>query len=126
MPATILPMAGELESPGDSMPAQSTKPGLISPMKNSCRGSWARSPAKLVMVCRSGRFLTASEHFARTSSRPPWVVAVASLSSMSMAVGPTMILPCTVGATSTPLPYLPGSWKMVLCTWPLAAWSSRK
>ena len=43
-------------------------------------------------------------------------VAVASLSSTSMAVGPTSRLPCTVGVTSTPLPYLPGSWNTVCRT----------
>ena len=44
------------------------------------------------------------------------MVAVASLSSTSMAVGPTSRLPWTVGVTSTPLPYLPGSWKTVCRT----------
>ena len=95
-------------------------------MKNSWRASWARRPAKLVMVWRRGTFFTAMPHLSRTSSNPAWVVAVPSLLSMSMAVGPTMMLPWTVGATSTPLPYLPGSWKMVLLTWPWAEWSSRK
>ena len=52
--ATMTPMAGLLDRPGDSMPAQSTKPGAISPMKKSCRSSWARNPAKLVMVCAEG------------------------------------------------------------------------
>ncbi len=35
MSATIAPMAGALDRPGDSMAAQSTKPGAISPMKKS-------------------------------------------------------------------------------------------
>ena len=126
MSATIAPMAGALDRPGDSMAAQSTKPGAISPMKKSCRASWARRPAKLVMVWRSGMSLTARPDFSRTSSRPAAVVAVASLSSTSMAVGPTSRLPCTVGVTSTPLPYLPGSWNTVCRTCCPAVWSSRK
>ena len=56
-------MAGALDRPGDSMAAQSTKPGAASPMKKSCRGSWARRPAKLVMVCRRGMSLTARARF---------------------------------------------------------------
>ena len=51
---------------------------------------------------------------------PAAVVAVSSLSSMSVAVGPTSRLPCTVGVTSTPLPYLPGSWNTVCLTCPPA------
>ena len=45
---------------------------------------------------------------------PAAVVAVSSLSSMSVAVGPTSRLPCTVGLTSTPLPAVVGTWKIVL------------
>jgi hypothetical protein len=52
------------------------------------------------------------------------VVAVFSGSGISMAVGPTMVLPWTVGDTSTPLPIRLGRVKMV-CFTQLACLSSR-
>ena len=47
----------------------------------------------LVMTCFKGSPSTAMEDFSTTCSSPSRVVAVASLSSTSMAVGPTSRLP---------------------------------
>ena len=78
------------------------------------------------MTCRVGMFFTPRADFSSTSWRPGAVVAVSSLPPMSLAVGPSSKLPWTVGDTSTPLPYLPGSWNTVRLTWPPAVWSSRQ
>ena len=109
--ATILPIAGALVSPGDSIPAQSIKPlaSFSSPIWNSCPSSCARSPAKDVITWRMGRPFTVVPAFLMSSSIPSCVVLVPSFSSISIAVGPTSVLPWTVGVTSTPFPNLLGS-----------------
>ena len=50
--ATLSPIAGALDKPGDSIPAQSTKYGASesSSMINSCPSSCARFPANDVMT----------------------------------------------------------------------------
>ena len=78
------------------------------------------------MTLRSGRFFTLRWALVCTSFSSSAVVAVASLSGRSVAVGPISRLPWTVGVTSTPLPILPGSWKMVRDTSPPASLSSRQ
>ena len=109
--AIYTPIAGDAVKPGLSMPAQSKKPGASSgsPRMKSPPSSCARKPAKEVMTCRVGRSLTLSADFSITLSMPSAKVAVHSLSSISTAVGPTMVLPWTVGVTRTPLPSLVGS-----------------
>ena len=122
------PMAGELVRPGDSMPAQSKKNGASSgsPRMNSWLSSWARSPAKEVITWRTGALVTYMEDFFRISSNPSCVVATASLSSISIAVGPTSVFPWMVGATRMPLPSFVGCGKMVCFTKPPVVLSSRK
>ena len=73
-----------------------------------------------------GTFFTLRAAFSVRSAMPAAVVAVSSRSGSSTAVGPTSRFPWMVGDTSTPLPYLPGSWKMVRLTWPPAVLSSRQ
>ena len=92
---TISPIAGDDVSPGDSIAAQSMKCGApsTSPIMNSCLASWARSPANDVITFRIGRFFTWSFAFAIKSPIPSAVVFVPSLSSISIAVGPTIRLP---------------------------------
>ena len=118
MSATMRPIAGAAESPGDSMAAQSTKPGApgASPMTKSCPGWWARSPAKVRMRSENGTPRTVSAALRMTSARPSAVVSTPPLSSMSSAVGPTSRLPPVVGVTSTPLPRRVGSAKTVCRT----------
>ena len=116
--AMCLPMAGAQVSPGDSMPAASKNPGAPSgcpKMKSPC-SSWARSPAKDVITCLAGSALTLSPARFSTSCSPCPVVPSASGSSTSTAVGPASRFPWTVGVTSTPFPYLVGSWNRVWLT----------
>ena len=113
-----LPIAGALESPGDSMPARSKKNSAssASPTMNSCDTSCALSPLKLVITCLSGTSSTARQAFSLISSSPAAVVFTPSRSIISSAVGPTIMLPCTVGLISTPLPSSVGSWNTVWLT----------
>ena len=124
--ATISPMAGAEERPGDSIPAALKKPSAssASPITKSPPISWARSPAKDVMTWRRGTFLTDCALVAPKEPSPSAVVLIPSLLSTSSAVGPTKRLPCTVGVTRTPLPILLGNWKMVWLTWLPALLSS--
>ena len=94
---------GAVHKAGGRLPDEEVVPWLVG----------ATGPQSWLMVWRRGRSLTARPALARISARPAAVVAVASLSSMSMEVGPTSRLPWTVGVTNTPLPVGPGSWKMV-------------
>ena len=50
----------------------------------------------------------------RIAVRPRRDVATESASACGSALGPTKRLPCTVGLTSTPLPAVVGTWKIVL------------
>ena len=84
--------------------------------KSSVSARWARSPAKLVITSRTGRFGTLRPAVDSTVSSPAAEVATLSLSSWSVAVGPSSRLPCTVGLTRMPLPMAEGSWKMVRST----------
>ena len=93
--ATIQPMAGELVSPGDAIPAQSINPGASSTslITKSIPSSTARSPAKLVITFRSGISFTVLPDLTLTVSIPSEVVAVSSRSSRSVAVGPIRRFP---------------------------------
>ena len=126
--ASHWPIAGALESPGDSIPAASKKPGAseISPITKSSPSSWARSPAKEVITWRNGMPFTLSDARLIRESSSSATVAVCSLFSISVAVGPVSRFPCTVGLTKTPLPILVGSWKMVWLTRLPASLSSRQ
>ena len=108
---TYSPIAGAEERPGDSIPAQSKKPGAssASPITKSPPASEARRPANEVIVRLPGRDGTLSRPFSITSASPAWVVLTASLSERFSAVGPTNRFPWTVGLTKMPLPIFPGS-----------------
>ena len=90
-------MAGAADKPGDSMPTAFKKPGApsASPMMKSCssRSTWARRPAKLVIVRLPGSVGTLFRAFCMTLSSPAAVVFVASGSCTSTAVGPMRRLP---------------------------------
>ena len=78
-----------------------------------------------VIVNLYGIFFTLTADFSSTCASSFAVVAVSSLSATSVAVGPSSRFPCTVGVTRTPLPYFPGSWKIVEATCPPASLSRR-
>ena len=61
---------------------------------------------------------------ALTFSSPAYVVALSSLSSTSSAVGPTIIVPSTVGETRMPLPIFDGHWNIVAENVPSSSRSS--
>ena len=88
-------MAGALESPGDSMPATSIKPGAsaTSSMIKSFFSVCARKPAKDVIVWRFGSFGVLKAARCCRFSSPSAVVAIFSLSDPSTAVGPSIRLP---------------------------------
>ena len=116
MSATIAPMAGALDGArgrldgravhktGRDLADEEVVPRLVGAQTHEARDGLAQ---RNVLDREAG--------FSRTSSRPAAVVAVASLSSTSMAVGPTSRLPCTVGVTNA-LAVLPGSWNTVCHT----------
>ena len=93
--ATLIPIAGALVSPGDSIPAASTKKGasLSSSIINSWLSSWARLPEKDVITWRTGTLGTLLVAAWHTWARPCAVVLVDSGSSWSSAVGPIKVFP---------------------------------
>ncbi len=101
---TCSAIAGEAVSPGDWMPATWMKPGAVADgaIRKSSPGSTGRRPAKLVMMSRRAMDGTMRPASSRMRSRFSGVVATSSLSSTSSAVGPIIVVPSTVGMTSTP------------------------
>ena len=113
--ATCTATAGADVRPGESKQATLKNPGAsgASPITKSPSEPLARRPAKFVIRPR----LPTPAHVLRAASmtkrRPSSVVDTSVLENCSTALGPTSRLPCTVGATSTPLPTDDGAWNMV-------------
>ena len=125
--ATSTATAGAEVKPGDSKHAISKKPGALgtSPISKSPVSPVARTPANVVMRARmlsAGYVFFAADVIA---AKPSAVVAVASLSPWGTAFGPTSMLPCTVGETSTPLPAFVGAWNIVCANRPPISVSMR-
>lgn len=106
-------MAGALESPGDSIAPTLTKPLSKVFITKSPLSPTARRPQNDVIHLLSGSVFTLLFASAIIFLKPSSVTDVSSLSSISSAVGPKIILQSTVGETKIPLPILLGVWKMV-------------
>ncbi len=121
-------MAGEAVSPGDSMPARTTRPGasLGASMTKSPVLPVARSPAKVRITWRGLREGTSPSAPASTSSRPSAVVRRSSLAPTSTALGPSITLPWMVRVTRIPLLTGVGQGKRTVRTASAAALSRTK
>ena len=109
--AKSTPIAGADVKPGDSTPNALKKPCAsgASPRTKSCLVvSCARMPLNVVIALRNGIYVQMRVERRRILSKPNAVVSVASGESMSSLVGPTIIVPSTVGETRTPFPIGPG------------------
>ena len=113
--AVHLAMAGDEVRPGDSMAQQLKNSGASSgsPRMKSPVSPVALRPAKVVIKPLVGMCFQVRLACRSAFSRPPAVVRLSSLSSISSAVGPMSTVPSTVGAISVPFPILVGSWNMV-------------
>ena len=73
----------------------------------------ARSPAKFLIFSLKLTLLVVFKETSLTLANPSYSVETESLSSVSIASGPTNKFPWTVGVTKTPFPSLVGHWNIV-------------
>ena len=127
-PVIYSPIAGQAVRPGDSIPAQSKKPGqsATSSMIKSPPSSCDLKPENDVITCFNGKFLTLRAEPSITLAMPSAVAGASSLLSLSIAVGPMIVLPCTVGVTRIPLPRFVGCGKIICLTKPSQERSSKR
>ena len=118
-------MAGDAESPGDSIPAAFIKPSSGEFIIKSPVLPAARSPQKEVIVLLNAMPLTSSAASRIICAKPSLVVLLSSLLSIFCEVGPVSRFPSTVGDTSMPFPAFVGVLNIVCETSPPHSLSRR-
>ena len=88
------------------------KAGTLYPLLHSLEAQGWVTSSDGVANGRTRRYYAITRDGRAAQARPAPVVPRFRLSGMGSALGPTIRLPCTVGATSTPLPFWFGHWKM--------------
>lgn len=117
-------IAGEAVKPGDCIPAALMNPSF-SLITKSFDTSTALQPANELITDDGWTLGTSYWVDEKTTPIPSLVVDLSSLSSISSAVGPTIIVPSTVGITRAPFDLPVGSGKIMRFTMPSRSLSRR-